>query len=194
MRKLVALAAALAFVPALAMADLRMESAFKKVAIVIDPNITLSALGQVNETANFQTGDIEVPVQFSISANTQYVELQAQATDLFKASDPASPNKVTKAGPVIVEILPDGAGVTGSPAPGFSSGLAFDGAAPVPTLIEGKTWPLFTTVRSRFQSGNAGTFTHDMKLYFHWNNNNGQLARGDYGGYVKLIGFTVTGI
>ncbi|NOY44108.1 MAG: hypothetical protein GXP50_01445 [Deltaproteobacteria bacterium] len=189
-----AAAAGLVLASGLAFAD-QTSQAMKKVQVHIDPNIAVSGGVQVTQQS-FQAGEIPVDVAFTVHANTQWVTLQAMGTPLYKADDPMSPYEIPidLAADVMVDILPDENGVSGNPSPGYDWGLAWSAdsgeCSEIPVTPDGRTWPWFCTETSIFESGNNGTFSHDLVLTFTWFNEDNELPKGDYSGWVKLIAWT----
>lgn len=181
----------------LALAD-QTAQALKKVQVHIDPNVAVFGGTQITQQS-FQAGDISVDVGFTVHANTQWVELQAMGTPLFKADDPMSPYMIPIdfATDVWVEILPDEAGVSGNPSPGYDWGLAWlangengSECSEIPVTPDGRNWPWYCTETSIFESGQNNTFSHDLVLTFTWINEDNELPKGDYSGWVKLIAWT----
>lgn len=201
MRKLLALAVAGALlVPAAAFADIEFSS-IKPVAVTIAPTIKVSTdPGTTAVTPTLQTGDIKLQVPFRIDANTQWVNIQAFATDLYKADagvvGSQSAHKILHSGKVDVTVLPSpdpealGA-LVGATGP---AQLTYDGnkqsIAPDSTAAT-VLWEFYQTNLGRYESGIRGRFSHDIKLGVTWNNGNSELPQGNYSGFVRLYGQVV---
>jgi hypothetical protein len=193
MRKLLALAVVGAFlVPAAAFADIEFSST-KRVQVAILPTIAVSNAGADAVLGSaIQTGNVTLQVPFRIDANTQFIMMQAFATDLFKADagtvGSQSVHRIFHTGTVgvVVDPAPDpeAGGVVGANGP---SSLAYAGSTAVTFPTSLGIWEFYPTTLERYESGIRGRFSHDLRLGVTWRNLNSELPQGNYSGFVRLF-------
>jgi hypothetical protein len=124
---------------------------------------------------------IPANVRFRVEANAPEVELQVACTDLYQAGDPTSAHRIPVAGA--------GARVTcdhGHTAAGGDSLLPWC-SSPRPSLLPAG-WSGLVSEAGIFTASPAATFSQNVAVDVAWNTTDPTLPRGEYRGYVKLIG------
>jgi hypothetical protein len=171
----------LAFAPG-AFAD-SASSGTAKVLVNVDPIIAITPTPPAIITV--QAGKFVVPVTFTIGANKQEVTFSAAGTDLWKADDPTG-----------TEVAPIPFDQTKNCTLTLTNGNALDGAdnkLPLPytgtDAING--FPAYLSGSKTFQSSQSGHFSQDVILICGWNQNDSEKPKGQYSGYVRLIGVIV---
>jgi len=115
-------------------------------------------------------------VQFRVRANTQEVELQVACTDLYRAGDPTSANRIPVADP--------GAKITCEDEEARL--LAWQNAAPTDALPAG--WTGEVSEVGLFTAPSDRVFSQDVSVDVAWNAADPTLPTGEYQGIVRLIG------
>ncbi|HSR11830.1 MAG TPA: hypothetical protein VLS90_10335 [Thermodesulfobacteriota bacterium] len=158
-----------------------------RVMVNVDPIIAITP--GVPPIPTVQFGVFTIPVPFTIGANYQTLRFSVMATDLYKA---------------------DVVGITGQQVPPIplvltrdclfqlTSGNAINGLTnviPAPFARLGSdvinTLPAYTSSSRVFQSSQAGHFSQDVTLSCFWNQNDNEKPKGQYSGFVRLIGVVV---
>jgi hypothetical protein len=156
------------------------DMAMLEVQAEIVPNIALGDRGDTTLSA-LQTGDVDGIAKFRIDANTQWVSLIVEASNLYKGTDPNSPYYIDiLSGPSYIQVV-GGA----QPVPPVDIELTA-AAANLPAGFVGLGSP-----STMVESGQSGHFSQDVDIFITWNNDDPELPTGLYGGYVKLLGAVV---
>ena len=202
MRKFLAIALALAvgvcFFAGTASAD-PDDAATREVEVYVDGTNSLQEnVGTAQYT--IQLGQVEVHVPFRVDANFESVYLSIWATDLFKADQTGAPYSlplVTDAEALIyvaAELDPlTGETLGGSCVQGCTSDLANKGGSLAwggqsDQDVDGTTWTGRDSAQGLFESAHRGHFSHDLDVVLQWGNDDAELPRGFYSGYVRLFG------
>jgi hypothetical protein len=181
MKKLALFSMVLFVMAAPAMAQDTSGSHEVKVEVTVVPNITVGGptdyvnLGTV---ASGDNGKIYGKIPFRVHANTEAVNLQVCATNLYKGGDANAPYIPLCIGED-VEICTYGL-ATQKWAP--DNKLAWTSEA-----FESHGLAGLCTVVGTFEAGTTGTFSIDFDVKVSWKNDNPELPVGNYFGYVKLI-------
>ncbi|MHB8763877.1 MAG: hypothetical protein ACYDA8_06010, partial [Deferrisomatales bacterium] len=144
--------------------------------------VTLEA-GDVRPQVPPLGGDITAEIDFRVSANVGWLWFQCFASDLFKAGDPLSGHRISRAGGVSLRI-PQAIPLGGT------SYLRYLPGGPGEQLVEG--FRVYPTEPREWESSSNGTFTRDGVATFSWSQAGPLLPRGTYAGYVKVLAFTVS--
>ncbi|MBN2130400.1 MAG: hypothetical protein JW741_12930 [Sedimentisphaerales bacterium] len=126
-------------------------------------------------------GQIPARVTFRIDSNLETIDLQVFSTHLYKDGSPASEQVIPVAG-AGTSVEPDHGNETGPG--GVDNFLEWDDTAWThPSGMLGRE-----TVVGSFDSGQNAKFSQDVEVAIKWNATDGQLAPGEYIGYVRLVG------
>ncbi len=165
------------FVAPAAMADETSE-ATSHVFVTVSPNITLSGQAHV-DAGSVQTGDFTAECIFRVDANTQQIQIYAEASDLYKGNDPTAPEvapiPLNISAPVGVYL------VNGSPLGTAASELPYTTAA---GDING--FPTLITSSLGLESSQNNHFSQEVTLTFTWNQDDPEKPMGEYSGFVKM--------
>jgi len=151
----------------------------------IVPNISVSgptvAVNLAGTGNGFAAGQ-EIPgnIQFTVHANSQEVDMQVVATDLYKGDDPTSTFRIP--------ISSTGAQITcaaGSQLHGGSGLLPWQ-TTPPPGMIPA-SWTGAVSQIGTFTAGTNGTFSQAVTVGLSWKTSDFELPQGEYSGFVKLI-------
>lgn len=148
-----------------------------------------------------QLTDVTVVVPFRVDANMESVFLKIWATDLYKADQSGIPYflplRTAENATIIVGeyidpqtgILAGGSCVQGCLNDLNNTGgtLAFSGTTS-DVGPDGQTWTWATSDEGLFESGHRGHFSHDLDVELVWGNDDAELPKGFYSGYVKMFG------
>jgi len=159
------------------------QSGTAKVLVNVDPIIAITPTAP--ETITVQTGKFAIPVTFTVGANTQSVNFSAAGTDLWKADDPTG----TEVAPILFDqtractlALTNGNALNGE---NNSLPLPFTAGDPI------NSFPSYLSGSKIFQSSQNGHFSQDVTLTCGWNQSDPEKTKGQYSGYVRLIGVIV---
>ncbi len=156
-------------------------NATSHVWLTVNPTIGVQAVtGSVN-LGTLKTGEIYAPVTFRIDANTQFVNLSAIVTNLYKGDDGSSPYSI----PVVVTK-----DVAVSPGNGHATNPHADVLAYVThgqVSTPNGSFMGHTTEVVTFESSENGHYSMDVDLTPTWNNADAELPRGEYSGFVTLF-------
>ena len=167
------------FIAGSAMADETNEDMLR-VVVEILPNIAVEAGGDIRLAA-LQTGDVSGDLPFRIDANTQWILLTVQASNLYKGNDPNSSYIIGLDATVPAEISVVGGNPVPYPAEFMEPVDVFSG-------FNG-----FATEEIAIENGDNGHFSQDLSIALSWLNEDPELPMGDYSGWVKLIGAVLPG-
>jgi hypothetical protein len=170
-----------------AMAQQTNGSAEVKVEVAVVPNILVRAMSPYVNAGSIATnlgdddtaGQVCAFIPFQVHANTEAVNLQVCATNLYKGGDANAPQ---------IPLCQD----EDSKVDVITGGLATRKFWPDNTL--NWTSEVFTshglhglcTEVGIFEAGSTGTFSIDLTVKVCWCNENPELPVGNYFGYVKL--------
>lgn len=157
-------------------------SAESHVSVRVGTIVTIEA-GDVRPQVPPAGGDITADVDFHVSANVEWLWFQCLASDLFKAGDPLSANRIAHVGGVSLRI-PQAMPIGGS------SYLRYLAAGSGEGVVEG--FRVYPTEPREWESSSNGTFTRDGVATFSWSQAGPLLPRGTYAGYVKILAFTLS--
>lgn len=144
---------------------------------------------EVLQFQDVQTGIFPGTVTFRIDANTQRVNLQVIATNLYKGDDPDSNYKI-----FLGPAAPDGMGgalvepSNANATDGHSNLLLWNPAPAAPVILfgmEGKESEAWD-----FESGEL-VFSQDVDVTVDYEQPDDELPMGEYSGWIKLIGICV---
>ena len=170
----------LAFSPAYADSN---TSGAAHVLVNVNPIIAITPVPQAS-IPTVQLGKFIVPISWLIGANAQQVALTLEASALFKADDPTSPSFIPVDPTTAVAVLiPNGNAINGA-----ANSL---GTLTVTTSDTISGFPLVSTGTTTFQSSQAGTFSQTITTNVPYNQSNNELPKGQYSGWVKLLGVIV---
>ncbi|GAB4268060.1 MAG: hypothetical protein Kow0092_21700 [Deferrisomatales bacterium] len=149
--------------------------AASKVRVYVGTVVHLE-LGDPTYVVSGGAGKVEVDVPFRVSANTDLLQFQCFASDLYKAGDPDSPHKMLHGAGVLLAI--PGA----RPLAGGSSFLSFlEGVEEIKNGLL-----LYGTETRMWGSSHSHTFTRDAVATFEWIHPTPYLPEGEYVGVVKM--------
>lgn len=162
-----------------------MSSATSHVWLTVNPTIGVQAItGSVN-LGTLKTGEIYAPVTFRIDANTQFVNMSAIVTNLYKGDDGSSQYSIPVVTSKAVEVTPDMGHATNP----HADELAYVSHGQVST--PNGSFMGHTTEVVTFESSENGHYSMNVDLTPTWNNSDQELPRGEYSGFVTLFSSVV---
>lgn len=180
-------------------AGAQSSESVQSVEFSVSPNISVSNSNTAPVLTTPAAGTYQGVLTFDVHGNQQYVNLQVQATALYKGNTSTSlniiplsptvtgadvvaelgapidtlPTMMPWTDPMVTSIVPNlqGVGVTQIDSGGTSS---LNGMAAC------------TTGTQTYESGQNNSFSQEVYVTCVWQNDNFELPVGQYGGYVKL--------
>jgi len=149
------------------------------VLVTVDPNVTVNVISSVVDAGTVQTGDFEATIVFRIDANQQQLNIQIEATPLYKGNDPLEET----VDPIPLANLP----ATISPTDAAPmNGLSNDVPLNISTgSIDG--FPSQLSAPLRFESSQNNHFSQDVYVTVRYVQVDPEQPVGEYGGRVRII-------
>jgi hypothetical protein len=180
-------------------------SSTQEIFFDVNPNISVgpSPITQpvlVTGAAGTYTGT----VFFDVHGNTQFVDLQVDATCLYKGSTSTSLNIIPLVGagalveaamgqPVggAPEMLPWTATIVAGVSPDPTTGIGITTISGAIADVIGNGMQGNSTEVQQYESGQSNSFSQEVAVTCVWQNDNFELPVGEYGGFVKLTAMVV---
>ncbi len=163
-------------------ATLRAEEASNattKVYVTVDPNVAIRADQTVWQIGSVQQGGFNALVTWRVDANSQFVNMQLEASDLWKGDDPTNhdvaPIPLAVNAPAFVKP------VNGNETNSGDNLLAWGGG---PGNISG--YPTQKTEVGTFESSQNGHFSQQVSTTVRYNQNDPEKPQGQYSGVIRL--------
>jgi hypothetical protein len=181
--KRLALAAAIgAVVFGSAGATLRADdtsNATTKVFVTVDPNVAVRADQTIWDLGSVQQGGFSALVTWRVDANSQFVNMQLEASDLYKGDDPT--NDEVSPIPLAVSTPASVRPANGNETNSGDNLLAWDGG---PGDVNG--YPTQKTEVGTFESSQSGHFSQQVTTTVRYTQNDPEKPQGQYSGVVRL--------
>jgi len=153
-------------------------SATVNVSVNVDPNVSVVPINVNVDAGTVQTGTFTAFCQFRVDANSEEVNFQVNASNLYKADDPTTTIYIPlnlSAGPIVQPV-------NGNATKFHGNTLAYTGAGP--TVCGFST---MTTEVVQFASSQAGVFSQEVDVTVSWLQANPEMPTGEYTGVVQLV-------
>jgi hypothetical protein len=159
-------------------ADLE-NNATTRVFVTVDPNVAVRATAAVWDLGSVQTGDFSASVTWRVDANSQTVNMQLEASGLFKGDDPTNgdvpPIPVALSEPA--EVQP----ANGNETNAGDNLLAWDGGTG-----EVNGYPTNLTEVGAFESSQNGHFSQQVTTTVSYSQDDPEKPQGQYSGVMRL--------
>jgi hypothetical protein len=155
------------------------SNATTKVFVTVDPNVAIQADQAVWEVGSVQTGGFSALVTWRVDANSQFVNVQLEASDLFKGDDPTNddvaPIPLSVSTPAFVKPANGNETNSGDNLLGWEGG---------PGEVSG--YPTQKTEVGTFESSQNGHFSQLVTTTVRYNQNDPEKPQGQYSGVVRM--------
>ena len=157
----------------------RANNATTKVFVTVDPNVAISADQAVWEIGSVQTGGFSALVTWRVDANSQFVNVQLEASNLFKGDDPTNDDvaPIPLALSTPASVRPANGNETNS----GDNLLAWGGGQG-----EVSGFPTQLTEVGTFESSQNGHFSQLVTTTVRYNQNDPEKPQGQYSGVVRM--------
>jgi len=153
-------------------------SATVNVKVNVDPNVSLVPINLNVDAGTVQTGSFTAFCQFRVDANSEQVNFQVNASNLYKGNDPTTTTYIPlnlSAGPIVQPV-------NGNATNFHSNTLCYTGVGPT---VGG--FATETTEVVQYESSQSGTFSQEVDVTVSWLQSNSQMPQGEYSGVVQLV-------
>ena len=155
------------------------NDATTKVYVTVDPNVAIRADQTVWQIGSVQQGGFNALVTWRVDANSQFVNMQLEASDLWKGDDPT--NSEVAPIPLAVNTPALVKPVNGNETNSGDNLLAWGGG---PGTVSG--YPTQKTEVGTFESSQNGHFSQQVVTTVRYNQNDPEKPQGQYSGVIRL--------
>jgi hypothetical protein len=160
-------------------ADLE-NNATTRVFVTVDPNVAVRADLAVWDLGSVQTGNFNATVTWRVDANSQTVNMQLAASDLWKGDDPT--NSEVAPIPLAVSTPAQVRPANGNETNSGDNLLSWDGGPGE----EVNGFPTQLTEVGAFESSQNGHFSQQVTTTIRYNQNDPEKPQGQYSGVIRL--------
>jgi hypothetical protein len=156
------------------------SSASTRVFVTVNPNVGVDADLAVWDLGTVQTGDFSAVITWRVDANSQFLDLALEASNLYKGDDPLN----DEVAPIPLN-LSDEAEV--DPANGNESNSGDNLLDWTGGTGEIDSYPTFLTEFGNFESSQNGHFSQSVVTTIYYSQDDPEKPQGQYSGVVRLL-------